>query len=250
MLTHTSVGGRPAFTLVELLIVIVIIAVLAAMLVPAAMRAMDQAYAVECQSNLQQIAKAVLNYTTDYRGAIPPTKIENSNQYWCNILARKYLPTENTSKLPPDVITSQHTVLICPVTTAERINPGGMTEASAKDFDWPDDNEAQGWVRLGSDDFATDCSYYWNGYVGTNAQLRERFPSLSVDLQNPREIDYHDISEIPQRSNMAMVADGVLFQDGSADKPQRIAARHPGSNGARRMTYIAFGPPYFLLPKR
>jgi prepilin-type N-terminal cleavage/methylation domain-containing protein/prepilin-type processing-associated H-X9-DG protein len=62
---------RKAFTLVELLVVIGIIAVLVGILLPALGRAREQAYKTQCQSNLKQIATAWLMYANDNKGRLP-----------------------------------------------------------------------------------------------------------------------------------------------------------------------------------
>lgn len=64
-----------AFTLIELLVVITIIALLIAMLLPALAHARDAAVITRCQSNLRQIAVAMITYENDH-GRMPPSPWE------------------------------------------------------------------------------------------------------------------------------------------------------------------------------
>lgn len=59
------------FTLIELLVVIAIIAILAAILFPVFARAREKARQASCQSNLKQIAMAVIQYCDDHDGMGP-----------------------------------------------------------------------------------------------------------------------------------------------------------------------------------
>lgn len=70
--TPVSSRSRQAFTLVELLVVIGIIAVLIAMLLPSLNRARESAKRVACASLLRQIGIATRNYAVDNRDALPP----------------------------------------------------------------------------------------------------------------------------------------------------------------------------------
>jgi len=68
----TSRRGRAAFTLVELLVVIGIIALLISVLLPVLGRARAVANDTVCESNLRQVTLAMLMYANDYHGLLPP----------------------------------------------------------------------------------------------------------------------------------------------------------------------------------
>lgn len=61
----------PAFTLVEVLVVISIIALLLAILIPSMARARENARSVVCRSNLTEWGRMMLIYTEDYSGFLP-----------------------------------------------------------------------------------------------------------------------------------------------------------------------------------
>src|SRR5687768_5699583 len=68
---------RRAFTLVELLVVIGIIAVLIAVLLPALQSAREQAVSLQCLSNLRACGQTLYLYATQNKGQFPPMSLQS-----------------------------------------------------------------------------------------------------------------------------------------------------------------------------
>jgi len=109
---------RRAFTLVELLVVIGIIALLISILLPTLNAARRAAYVVQCSSNMKQIATALLMYTQDNKGKLPPNAAPPAlglagynggngiGWWWPNeLVRRKYInnPALNVYKKTPSL---------------------------------------------------------------------------------------------------------------------------------------------------
>jgi prepilin-type N-terminal cleavage/methylation domain-containing protein/prepilin-type processing-associated H-X9-DG protein len=62
---------RGAFTLIEMLVVIAIIALIASMIIPAVNSGLSRAKSASCRSNLRQLGLGFQMYASDYQGRIP-----------------------------------------------------------------------------------------------------------------------------------------------------------------------------------
>ncbi|OGV50059.1 MAG: hypothetical protein A2017_02725 [Lentisphaerae bacterium GWF2_44_16] len=90
------------FTLVELLVVISIIAILAAMLLPSLQKARDVTKKIACVNNLKQLGIANESYMSDYGDYYPPSKGYNVVWYGWGGLLEVYL--KNTDRARKDHI--------------------------------------------------------------------------------------------------------------------------------------------------
>ena len=139
-----SLARAKAFTLVELLIVIAIIAILAAILFPVFARARENARRSSCQSNLKQMGLGILQYTQDYDEKMPMGITVN------------FLPGQTVNDLLQPYIKSEQ-IFICP----------GDCEPYAMD-----------WSGLGTG-YAKKASYGFNDQV---IKATARNPALAANL--------------------------------------------------------------------
>lgn len=108
---------RDAFTLVELLVVIGIIALLISVLMPALSRARESAVTVSCTNQLRQLATAFIMYTSENKGYFPPGNMKSAqnnsiSSYYTNPLAiQKYLNMKRDATTI-DIIRSE--IYYCP----------------------------------------------------------------------------------------------------------------------------------------
>lgn len=117
-----------AFTLVELLVVIGIIAVLVAMLLPALNKARRSAMDTACLSNLRQIGLGLTMYAADNNGAIAPGEWDSWSTnptdyvYWFTLI-NPYVGgkgnTYNSANVATPAIATVSKVFTCPAATVD-----------------------------------------------------------------------------------------------------------------------------------
>ena len=170
------------FTLIELLIVIAIIAILAAMLLPALNKARERARSTECISKIKQLSMSVFSYSDDFNGYAPVSQKYNGlNHVWSRTLWRAGY--------------AQPKMFYCPSATTYY----GALDLLREKFD----SDGNYWVR--------GCQYGMNRYFGTNCKSGATYYYLPADA----EIIYNDLKLFPLRvtrraSETILLGDAVL----------------------------------------
>lgn len=145
---RVSLRARCAFTLVELLVVIGIIAVLIGLLLPALHRARRQANRTVTLAQLQQIGQAMANYAVEFKGA-HPTNLTDQNEDGralggLALLAGRYkLPTKlfinpNTGDTPADRFNDEGWPILIELNGAEitPTSPATIDASNIADVRW------------------------------------------------------------------------------------------------------------------
>jgi prepilin-type processing-associated H-X9-DG protein/prepilin-type N-terminal cleavage/methylation domain-containing protein len=118
---NSDATGRRAFTMIELILVIAILALLSGLLLPVIGRAKQRARTVQCMGNLRQLGFAMIAYAHDHDDQLPPLNSggpwrhpvtpHNPTNWWYRILSNgQYTPDSD----------HETGVWVCPNATLER----------------------------------------------------------------------------------------------------------------------------------
>jgi prepilin-type N-terminal cleavage/methylation domain-containing protein len=228
--------GRKAFTLIELLTVISIIAILASILFPTFAKAREKAEQTQCLSNVKQLGTAFIMYATDYDSRLPvigTTQAQYGTGSWPGLpLPPAFWPATMNS------YTKNDQILICPNTTIDSqsynssTNPTPTTGANGVSFGMNGGLDAAKITRITYPsstvmvfDIVTDGGVCWSDASATapNAPYRFRANHLGSD---------------PGVNAAAPNGDGygtICFADSHAKVLKASAAiiANPGSNDVR-----------------
>lgn len=145
---HARAHGRPAFTLVEMLVVIGVIAILVAILVPALNKARYSAMRTTCLANIRQQVAAQLAYATDHGGQFCDRR-ENSPDYH----RQAGYPGSCVSLMRGRYVTDTR-IMICPVIAYKGSNWSGESYSTNT---WGDQFYG-GWDTSAQNVY---CAYMW-----------------------------------------------------------------------------------------
>lgn len=207
---------RPAFTLVELLIVIGVIALLISILLPALQKARKHAETIRCASNMRQIGQALEQY-------------RNSNKDWAVPLARFYNGTWTGSSGDLDFnarwmhylypYTRDYRVFNCP-TMNKTFGWSGQQGYQTKINHEPDRNDLGSLIPIGRSHAGFTSNYAWaRGIMGI---AMEPYPATSTSpysaafalAHGPRK--FSTINKMVKEknvnySNVIIAMDGVYY---------------------------------------
>ncbi|GIW76077.1 MAG: hypothetical protein KatS3mg104_1140 [Phycisphaerae bacterium] len=193
-------NSRSAFTLVELLVVIGVVAILISILLPAFMRIRDSSHRVKCASNLHQLGVAVQLYALQNNGYVIPAFKTLQNNFAPNYISEHVWDTFLVKQL------RSSRTLTCPADVYQSWNiPSWMSLPAA--WSW----------RVGPNNKGA----YWNtGYIYVAGALN---PPGNSYFRNPSQ---HPVRLSQGTSRMLMAADLIYIQNGAWQSPHvRRASR-------------------------
>ena len=173
---------RKRFTLIELLVVIAVIAILAAMLLPALGKTKEIVQRVTCLSNMRQYSVCLQSYAQDSQEWGPLITAGNQDECLTTYRSLAAAPTFSSvlDYLPPPTMKqgedARVEITICPtsiIKTYER-RPGYTEYGSGGMFLVTSYDNAFGWVSMGGSDFP------WYGFPKKNTSIYAQTARLTM----------------------------------------------------------------------
>jgi len=257
MTRRSASAAAAAFTLVELLVVIGIIAILISILLPTLGRARESAATAQCLSNLRQIGQGMYMYANEAKGAIIPAWVRKNpaggrgEETWATLLcAAKYVKTPNQltfnppragEATPGDTAwfaenSAGSSVFRCPsgLDMKNDESPAYVEPATKDDqagaFFWRRQSLMFAGVSAASQGTSpiVDNWYAANAIIVGNATLTATdFPMRCFTYNRNTKVftggPISKLNQIRKQAEVAMIYDGFQVHDG---KQARINARH------------------------
>jgi len=235
---------RSAFTLVELLVVITIIALLIAILLPSLSQARERARCTVCLGNLKGIGVAIYSYAGSYEDNVVPTYGDPSDKpmdSWFSLLSKggfapsPTVPIYSSSSASPPTL--QNSIFRCPSGLTD-----GIAESVNTNLDPTSMRDRMGAMPLrgpakwwASPTGYVDC-WYGSNMVSSDATgegpyaqgMMRAIPNTSSGT-DPSTGKYNDYSNnrlprVPAPSQSVLLFDGMMYNPGNC--VWRINARH------------------------
>lgn len=174
---------RNAFTLVELLVVIGIIAILIAILIPTLGRAKESANRAKCMSNLRQLAMATLLYENQFKSlpgrSLPaifdPVKVNDPNSDFPNTWRPFQLSNEN---LLGRLMNNSREVWFCPSSTNLRDTASPISGSEA--------GKILGYSYRVNNYSRTDREFFFGAHSGSFSD--NPGPEITAMRQRPKKL--------------------------------------------------------------
>ena len=217
---------RKAFTLVELLVVIGIIALLISILLPALNKARDNANTVACLSNMRQFTAASANYAAENKGYIIPCGTPKAG-WWCNIMVdNKYLTYTGDGGTSPQV----KSIFFCPSGNQEFFPPD-LTNSGTVPSSRTDARGAMATQHTSPiSRIRIDLWYGMNADEGSSTTRGA--PCRRIQTTDDR---LTTMNMVRRSSETVMFYDGLIYHELEVNA-NRINARH----GRKTQTNLAF----------
>lgn len=231
---HGDRSAITGFTLIELLVVVTIIAILAALFVPMAAKAMSSARSTQCASNLRQIGIGINVYLSDNGDVYPPSHVSQtiapkewnaplSGTYWIGeALIGRYF--EATAPTGGTRIRNLKRLLVCPQDGRPPNSGGDYLPSYGLN------------LRICPD--ITNINQ-WNNVIGSTTISRPSETILAIDARSSR---FHPgYGTVPPTYGLSKNQPNTNFTIGSPASNYNWERRHTvGANGLMADGHVAW----------